>query len=117
MTRKCPSCKSANVRRSSTPAAEVTWRNGVFSRYRCRDCMLQFWVIGRKTYLIAGAIVAAIAVMVLAVVLLEMLASPSSSVADRQRRPGGVLQEHVLVAAEIPPDGFADEALRTWHPP
>ena len=111
MTRKCPSCKSTNVRRSSTPASEVTWRNGVFSPYRCRDCTLQFWVISRKTYTIAGAIVAAIAAMVLAIVVLEMLASPNSSGTSRQRRSEGLPQEHALVAAEIPLDGVAGEAL------
>ena len=111
MTRKCPSCKSANVRRSSTPASEVTWRNGVLSRYRCRDCMLQFWVAGRKTYLIAAGIVAAIAVIVLAVVVLEMLAPPDWSLTNRQRRSEGLPQERVLVAAAISLDGVAGEAL------
>jgi hypothetical protein len=111
MTKKCPSCKSGNVRRSSTPASEVTWRNGVFSRYRCRDCTLQFWTIGRRTYLIAGVFVAAIAVIVLAVVVLEMLASPDWSLTNRQRRSERLPQEHVLVAAEIPLDGVAGEAL------
>jgi hypothetical protein len=117
MTKKCPSCKSANVRRSSTPEPEVTWRNGVFSRYRCRDCMLQFWVIGRKTYLTATAIVAAIAVIVLAIVVLEMLASLGGSSSGRQRGSKGLQQEHVLFAAEIPLDGVASVALWTRHPP
>jgi len=111
MTRKCPGCKSANVRRSSTPASEVTWRNEVFSRYRCRDCMLQFWTIGRKTYLMAGAFVAAIAAIVLIVVVVEMLTSPDWSSTNRQRRSESLPQERVLVAAEIPFAGVAGRAL------
>ena len=74
MKRKCPSCGSTNVRRSSTPPADITWRNEVLSPYRCRDCMLQFWVISRKTYIATASFMAAIAVVVLVLVLIEMLA-------------------------------------------
>ena len=73
MYRKCPSCGGDNVRRSSTPASEVTWRNQVLSRYRCRDCMLQFWVISRKAYVAGASIVVAIAVIVIAVFLLDLV--------------------------------------------
>ncbi len=111
MKRKCPSCGSSNVRRSSTPEAERTWRNEFLSRYRCRDCMLQFWVISRKTYLIAVAVVAAIAVIILAVLLLGMLASPDSAPPSRQRRGDAGQQERVLVATEVRFDGIAARAL------
>jgi len=111
MKRKCPRCGSNNVRRSSTPAAEMTWRNAFLSRYRCRDCMLQFPVISRKTYLIAAAVVAAIAVIVLIVFLLEMLASPDSTPLTRKRRSEVGHQERVLVAGEIRLDGVASKAL------
>ena len=111
MKRKCPSCGSNNVRRSSTPAAEMTWRNEFLSRYRCRDCMLQFWVISRKTYLIVAAVVASIAVIVLAVFLLEKLASPDPSLPTRQRRSDGGQQERVLVVGDIRFDGVASKAL------
>ena len=117
MNRKCPSCRSTNVRRSSTPVAEMTWRNEFLSRYRCRDCMLQFPVISRKTYLIAAAIVAAIAAIALVVFLLEMLASPESSSSTRKRRADGLEQERVLVVADTRFDGVASKALGTRHSP
>jgi hypothetical protein len=101
MKRKCPSCGSTNVRRSSIPPGEITWRNEVLSPYRCRDCMLQFWVISRKTYLAAAWFVAAIAVVVLAVFLIGLLAEPESSSLKRQRRSDGGQQERVVVAADI----------------
>lgn len=68
--RKCPTCHGGNVRRSSTPASEVTWRNEVLSPYRCRDCLMQFWVISRKAHIVAGGIMAAIVVTAIAILLL-----------------------------------------------
>ena len=50
MPRRCPNCKSFNVRRSSTGAAGAWGRPRLRSPYRCRDCAEKFWVIGRKTY-------------------------------------------------------------------
>ena len=57
MSRKCPNCRSLNVRRSSRgkePSAQPLFR----SPYRCRDCGEKFWVISRKVYQRVGAFVA-----------------------------------------------------------
>lgn len=97
MIRKCPGCRGRNVRRSSTPASEVTWRNAVLSPYRCRDCLTQFWVISRRTYFVAGGIVTAIAVAAIAVLLLEMVTTAAP--ARKGRRSEGEHQERVLVAS------------------
>jgi hypothetical protein len=86
MFRKCPSCDSDNVRRSSTPASDVTWRNHVLSRYRCRDCKLQFWVISRKAYVAGAALLAAIAVAIFAVFLLDLILNQAPSPTKKSRR-------------------------------
>ena len=78
MNRKCPSCGGHQRRRSSTPESEITWRNQVFSRYRCRDCMLQFRVISRKAYAAAAYIVIAIVLASIAVWLLGMWLNPAT---------------------------------------
>jgi tetrahydromethanopterin S-methyltransferase subunit F len=111
MTRKCPSCGSINTRRSSTPAAEMTWRNDFLSRYRCRDCMLQFWVISRKTYLIAVGFVVAIVAIVLTVLLFELLASRQSLAPKQQRRSDALPQVRVLAVADTRFDSGASNAL------
>ena len=45
--RRCPACKSQNVRRSSFGEGGRSWF-GMFSPYRCRNCGLQFTVISQK---------------------------------------------------------------------
>ena len=50
MARRCPNCKSFNVRRSSAGAIGASGNSVLRSPYRCRDCAEKFWVIGRKTY-------------------------------------------------------------------
>jgi tetrahydromethanopterin S-methyltransferase subunit F len=111
MKRICPSCRSTNVRRSSTPAPEITWRNDFLSRYRCRDCKLEFSVISRRTYQIAAAVGASIIVIVLVVFLIGLLASPDSPSPARQRRSDGQRQAHELAAADTRFDGLAGKAL------
>jgi transposase-like protein len=57
MSRKCPNCRSLNVRRSShgkDASAQPLFR----SPYRCRECGEKFWVISRKIYRRVGAFVA-----------------------------------------------------------
>jgi len=100
MFRKCPSCGGVNVRRSSTPASEVTWRNQVLSRYRCRDCTLQFWVISRKAYIAAGSLVAAIVVAVLAVLLLDLMLNRPPPPTKGPRRSDAGQPERVHVAEQ-----------------
>ena len=104
MNRTCPYCDGANVRRSSTPAEEVTWRNQFLSRYRCRDCSLQFWVISHKTYIVAATLLAAVLVAALAVFVLGIVLDPERSPPSKRRseavplpHPGEVV--HPLAAA------------------
>jgi hypothetical protein len=73
MNRFCPNCHGANVRRSSTPATERTWRNNFLSRYRCRECLTQFWVISRKTYTAVATFAGAVVLVVIGVILMEMV--------------------------------------------
>jgi hypothetical protein len=78
MNRVCPECDGANVRRSSTPQAERTWRNSICARYRCRDCLSEFWVIRRRTYMGGVTLLAAILLAILAAFVMDRLFSPSN---------------------------------------
>jgi len=73
MTRVCPECNGANVRRSSTPVAERTWRNSFCSRYRCGDCVHEFWAIRRKTYAAGATLIGAIVLAIIAVAVIEYI--------------------------------------------
>ena len=70
---------------------EVTWRNGILSRYRCRDCSLQFWVISHKTYVVAASLHAAILVAALVVFVLGIVLDPEGSTPGRRRSDGVLL--------------------------
>jgi transposase-like protein len=50
MERKCPNCKSFNVRRSSAREFGLNRDPLIRSPYRCRACGEMFMVIGRRTY-------------------------------------------------------------------
>jgi hypothetical protein len=95
----------------------MTWRNELLSRYRCRDCMLQFWVISRKIYLIAAGGVAAVAAIVLAVFLLGMLLSQDSLSPKGKRRADGLQIERAQVVAATRFDGVASKTLWTHRSP
>jgi hypothetical protein len=56
MTRKCPSCKSYNARRSTVRTSEVTLRHVFLSPYRCRECRARFWVLSRNSYTVAATL-------------------------------------------------------------
>jgi DNA-directed RNA polymerase subunit RPC12/RpoP len=72
----CPNCNGPNVRRWSAPAADRTWRDTFYGRYRCRDCMKEFWLVRRKTYRGAVTVFIAILLAILAVVVVETLFDP-----------------------------------------
>lgn len=67
VVKRCPVCKSINVRRSSAGAAEAR-SHGFQSPYRCETCDTRFWVISRKARLAAAAAAVCVLVIVLAVV-------------------------------------------------
>ena len=73
MSHVCPECHGANVRRTSTPMAELSWRDNFCSRYRCRDCMHEFWGIRRKTYAAGITLAFAILLAVIAVVVMDLM--------------------------------------------
>jgi uncharacterized protein with PIN domain len=73
MRHVCPECNGVNVRRSSTPVAERTWRNNFSSRYRCRDCLHDFWAIRGRTYAAGVTLVVAIVLAVIAVFVMEQM--------------------------------------------
>ena len=74
--RKCPSCRSTDVRASATPQGEETWRDAILSRYRCRACRLQFFGVGRRTYRAGAKVVAAVAIASVALLLFSYLMAP-----------------------------------------
>jgi transposase-like protein len=57
MPKKCPNCRSPNVRRSTRGkdgSAQPLFR----SPYRCRDCGEKFWVVSQRVCRRVGAAVA-----------------------------------------------------------
>ena len=65
LRRRCPVCKSEDVRRSSFYRTDVTWF-GALSPYRCRNCDAHFTVISQNFYLlvVVGLVAAAIAILI-----------------------------------------------------
>ena len=85
MAKKCPSCKSFNLRRSTVRASEITLRHLFVSPYRCRDCRTRFWVLSQNTYYLAAILGGLVAVVVLgwhARALID--AAPKSALEKRQ---------------------------------
>jgi hypothetical protein len=108
MNRTCPKCRAANVRRSSTRVDDITWRNYVFSRYRCRECLAQFWVISRKTYVAAASFLAAIVLAIIAVFVLDSMLAPKE---PARRRSESVPLPPVRLATETPGVRWLRDAL------
>lgn len=57
MPRRCPNCRSLNVRRSSR-GKDGDAQSLLRSPYRCRDCGEKFWVVARRIYRRIGAALA-----------------------------------------------------------
>ena len=53
MRRRCPNCKSLDVRRCVAHAsdARASWFR---SRFRCRDCKGSFWMMNHRAYRLLG---------------------------------------------------------------
>jgi hypothetical protein len=79
MSHPCPECNGSNVRRWSTPAAERTWRNSFYARYRCRDCLNEFWIVRRKTYIAGATLLAAILLAIIVVFAIDRMFNPAYS--------------------------------------
>lgn len=112
VARKCPACKSLNVRRSSIHAAEVNAQHIFLSPYRCRDCRERFWVIGRNTYFFAGVV--AVAMLSGAVVwstlhLVDRMGPAAAAAADAKAR------SHELVRLAENDDAAAQYDLARAH--
>ena len=78
MSHLCPECDGSNVRRSSTPAAERTWRNNFYARYHCRDCLNEFWILRRKTYIAGATLLAAILLAIIVVFAIDRMFNPAN---------------------------------------
>ena len=63
----------------------MTWRNQFLSRYRCRDCLSQFWVISQKTYVAGAALLTAIIVAALAVFVVGIVFNQDEPAPSRRR--------------------------------
>ena len=115
MIRKCPGCGGFNVRRSSTRPSETTWRHGVFSRYRCRDCMELFWVISRKTYVVAAGLAVAIVVTAVVFAILGSIFEPSLIPPKGPGRSDGGHEVRIYVAAKALRPGARAAASLITH--
>lgn len=71
------------------PAPERTWRNNFYARYRCRDCLNEFWIVRRKTYAAGVTLLVAIVLAVIAVFVMDRVFDPleSDDRSVRQRQP------------------------------
>jgi ABC-type cobalamin transport system permease subunit len=56
----------------------------VYSRYRCRECTAQFWVINRKTRMAARMMLAGIVLAIIAVFLMDMVFNFGSAPSKRR---------------------------------
>ena len=81
--RKCPDCRSTDVRSSTIPKDGDSWRDVILSRYRCRACRLQFFGVGRRTYRAGATVVGAIAIASVVLFLFSFFGSP-----DMERKGG-----------------------------
>ena len=50
MQRRCPECKSSNVRRTYREPEDLATQPHFRSPYRCRDCRTKFWAMGTTVY-------------------------------------------------------------------
>ena len=66
MIRRCPSCGSINVRRSTIHTSDRTPQHILRSPYRCHDCRERFWVFSRNAYYFGGAIAVVIVTAIIA---------------------------------------------------
>ena len=104
--KRCPVCKSINVRRSSAAAAEAR-SHGFQSPYRCESCDTRFWVISRKARLAAAAAGICALVILLAVVSSVPLPRHSSQLMQAGPLPrnagtaNSVLEEDSQLDVEI----------------
>jgi len=84
MSRKCPECRSFNVRRSSVGEFGLSKLPLLRSPYRCRDCGHMFLVIARRAYvnlgIALGANVAVFAVIYGLVALASTIGNAASTV-------------------------------------
>jgi hypothetical protein len=64
MPRRCPACRSTQVRRSGTYPYETS-RHPFQSPYRCLECDARFWVTSRRT----RTAIAAIGVLAVSVIV------------------------------------------------
>ena len=53
MRRRCPNCKSVDVRRC-IPSRKDGRASFLRSRFRCRACNEAFWMINRRAYRLLG---------------------------------------------------------------
>jgi hypothetical protein len=99
--KKCPACQSTDIRRSSTPVDEKTWRDRILSRYRCRACRQQFWAVGARTYRAGASLVAAVAMAAVAVFLFSYFLTPDLSSRAPRRSDGGERQRVQLARSAL----------------
>jgi transposase-like protein len=73
MSHLCPGCRRSNILRLSTSAAQRTWRNNLYARYRCRDCNHEFWGIRGKVYVAGATLLGAIVLALIAAYVLDAM--------------------------------------------
>jgi len=99
MRRRCPNCKSVNVRRSSREPDnpnEPRFR----SPYRCRDCQTKFWAISSRVYKLI-ALIAGVNVVLLGAIMYFVSLIPDTPRWDSIRRNGSMLERPRTATAEL----------------
>ncbi len=74
--RRCPACRSNDVRRSRVRASESD-AHALRSPYRCKSCNTRFWVVSRKARI--GAVAAGVCVLTVTVVVAVATLMPYGS--------------------------------------
>jgi hypothetical protein len=93
----------------------ISWRNKVMSRYRCRECDLQFWVISRRSYILVASLLCALLLAGIGVFVLDFMVNshpaPGSQGVSQVHmpRPGDI---RPMVRAQIAAFPSASPALR-----
>ena len=94
MRRKCPSCNSINVRRSSIRRSEGSRSLLFLSPYHCRDCNARFSTVSSKTF-VRGAVIGA--AILAAVVIWNLMGSAD----ERARDPESINPDAPRLAEAI----------------
>ena len=100
LSRKCPVCGCAHLRRSTIHSEDEEQLRILLSPYRCNDCGERFWTISRKARHTAIGIVVLMLVGLLVALLLGGLATPQLQASARSSGAANTVAEAERTVAE-----------------